>query len=125
MTADRRKILIAEDDASLRVLLKRKLENSGYEVLEAVDGFECLNISFEEHPDLIVLDLIMPNKTGIEVLNELLNDDWGCKVPIIVLTNKSDFSTEQKVFKYGAEEYLVKTEHSLEDVVNRVRQRIS
>jgi len=124
--ADKKKtILLAEDEPSLRIPLKKKLTNSGYDVLEACNGEECLKIAFEKHPSLIVLDLIMPVKGGIEVLNELLNDEWGCNVPVIVLTNKSDFGTERRTFQYGAEEYLIKADHSLEDILKRVNARIS
>ena len=86
MSKNKQSILIIEDDGSYRSILVKKLKEEGFLAIEAKDGEEGLNISLEKHPDLILLDLIMPRMDGITMLKELREDEWGKNAKIIILT---------------------------------------
>ena len=79
-----KKILIIDDEADARAYLKAILEDEGYEILMAPDGEEGLELARENPPDLITLDLMMPNKSGVKFLNEIKKDDRLKDVPIVV-----------------------------------------
>lgn len=102
-------ILIADDDPSLRQVLKVLLEAEGFNVVQAVDGTDCLRVAYEQHPDLILLDIMMPNKDGREVCRRLreISD-----VPIIMLTCLS--AEKEKVDRLGdgADDYVTKPFHN-------------
>jgi CheY-like chemotaxis protein len=78
-------ILVAEDDVFLRKLLSDKLKKAGFLVMEAVDGKEALSFLGKETPDLVLLDLIMPNVDGFQVLQNMRKDPRVQKIPVIVL----------------------------------------
>lgn len=80
-------VLIIEDDQVLREMYKDKMERSGYKVLIANDGEEGLKVALQNHPDLILLDLMMPKMDGTSMMEKLREDTWGKNVPIIILTN--------------------------------------
>jgi two-component system, OmpR family, alkaline phosphatase synthesis response regulator PhoP len=117
-----KKILIAEDEKAIRDILDAKLRNEGYTTMTCVDGEECLRIAEENKPDLILLDIIMPKKDGLETLKEFTSTEWGKNIPIIILSNKSDYSTQHQAWDYGVKVYLIKAETSLEDVVKRIKE---
>ncbi len=100
------KILMVDDEARMRKLVKDFLLMSNYEVLEAGDGVEALDV-FYSHPDidLIILDVMMPKMDGYEVLSEIRSKS---KVPVIMLTAKSEEQDELAGFKYGVDEYITK-----------------
>ena len=103
---DKCKILVVDDESRMRKLVRDFLTKSGFEVLEAADGIEALNV-FDANPDisLVILDVMMPGKDGLQVCNEIRKTS---KVPIIMLTAKSDEQTELKGFDLGADEYISK-----------------
>lgn len=117
------KILIVEDDAILLKVYKKKLELEGYTVTIAFDGEEGLSQALQVHPDLILLDLMMPKMDGMTVMQKLREDAWGHKVPIIILTNLSpnDF-TDKRVYKDQPAYYLVKADNTPEEVVEKVNE---
>ncbi|MDP1689500.1 MAG: response regulator [bacterium] len=116
------KILIVEDETPLRTALVDTLLNEGYEVLEAKDGQEGLATALNDKPDIILLDLLMPKMSGLEVMEKLRADGWGKKVPIIVLTNRvPDDKIMADVTKYEPAFYLVKATLNLDDVVAKVK----
>src|SRR4051812_5329350 len=81
-----KKVLIADDKATGRELVRTVLENRGYEVFEAIDGIDALNSAYRIHPDLIILDLHMPGLDGFGVIKELRLDDHFATVPVLALT---------------------------------------
>jgi DNA-binding response OmpR family regulator len=118
------KILIVEDESSLLRVLEKKLTSEGYNVVTGKDGEQGLSVALKEHPDLILLDIIMPKMDGVTVLEKLREDDWGKNVPVIMLTNLTD---SEKVFKAkdgDVREYLVKTDWKLEDVVGVIKKHL-
>jgi len=98
-------ILIADDDPSFRQVLNVLLESEGFRVLHAIDGNECLRVAYEQHPDLILLDIMMPNKDGREVCRRLreISD-----VPIMMLTCLSGEKEKVERLTDGADDYMVK-----------------
>lgn len=116
-----KKILIIEDDADLREVLVEKLRLSGLEVIEAADGAEGLAKAFEVHPDLVVLDIIMPKMDGLAVLRKIREDGWGAQVPIVILTNINANEKLVEALEIGIDEYLIKAEWKLEAVVEKIK----
>lgn len=82
-----RKVLVVEDDPSLRKVLVDRIARSGYRVVEAADGASVLSYVTSERPDGIVLDLMLPGKDGMTILESLRGPEMGSKVPVIILTN--------------------------------------
>ncbi|OGM20418.1 hypothetical protein A2714_01740 [Candidatus Woesebacteria bacterium RIFCSPHIGHO2_01_FULL_38_9] len=122
--SDTQKILIVEDEPLLLDAIKRKLEKEGYGVTVATDGNEGLVQAFQGHPDLILLDIILPVVDGITVLDRLRKDDWGSKVPVIILTNLSDAEMVNEGREKGVSDYLVKTDWNLNEVVDKVKEKL-
>lgn len=85
MLGIKKTVLIVEDDVSLRSLLESRFKEKGYDVLTTGDTQEVLTVVAVKKPDVIVLDLILPNKDGISLLEELRNS--GCTVPVLLLSN--------------------------------------
>ena len=108
--------------------LKDKLTREGFATLEAKNGEEGLNVALREHPDLILLDIVMPRMDGITMMKKLRQtDEWGKNVPVILLTNLS--ADDEKIMRAVTENepayYLVKSDHTISDVVEKVRERLS
>lgn len=101
-------ILIVDDEASLRTLVRANLEIDGLEVSEAVDGIEAMSMVRESLPDLILLDIMMPGKDGIEVLEELAADEELSGIPVILLTAKGELEDLEKGADLGARGHITK-----------------
>jgi DNA-binding response OmpR family regulator len=119
-------ILVTEDEKSIRSALNIKLINEGFEVLEAKNGEEGLEIALSEHPDLILLDLLMPQIDGMTMLKELRKDSWGKTVPVIILTNLSSADEEinRNITELEPTYYFVKTEKKLEEIIEKIKERL-
>jgi len=103
-----KKILIADDKATSRELLRTVLERQGYAITEAADGEEALQKALAETPDLILLDLQMPRRTGYEVLVELRKDPRHAELPIIALTASAMQGDREKALAAGFTGYMAK-----------------
>lgn len=119
-----KKILVVEDDIDLREAIAEKFKSENFEVFEASDGEDGLEKALKIRPDLILLDLIMPRMDGTTMLRKLREDEWGHLVPVIVLTNISDAEKLAEALEIGVDEYLLKAEWKLKDVVDKVRKII-
>ncbi len=117
-----KKILFVEDEAALQQALGEALRQSGYKVIKATDGEVGVRLAKSEQPDLILLDLIMPNKDGYEVLEDLKQDIKTSQIPVIVLTNLEGMKDVEKAIAAGATNYLVKTHYELSEVIEKVRK---
>lgn len=116
MDKPNRTILIVEDDQMLRESLKIKLEKEGFDVLTANNGKEGLSFS-KTHPiDLILLDIMMPELDGVEMMY-YLRKDVSKDIPVIILTN-----LEKVAYPKGIAQVLIKSNTSLEEVVNKVKE---
>ena len=116
------KVLVAEDDSFLSSLLVRDLVAEHFEVSAAYDGVQAMEICKTWHPDLILLDLLMPNKDGFEVLSDLRSNPEIAKTPVIVLSNFSDSATIERVKKFDISDYLVKADTTPREVVAKAKK---
>ena len=119
-----KKILIVEDDRSLRNILKDKVGSEGFSVFTANDGQEGLALAIKEKPDLILLDVIMPKMSGIEMLQKLRETVWGKTVPVLLLSNDDDPEHIKETLKDNATDYLIKSDWELEDVVKKMKETL-
>ena len=117
MTARSRRILIAEDQETLRASISRNLRARGFEVIEAANGMEALSLWDAEQPQLLILDVMMPRMDGLEVCRRVRERST---VPIIVLTAMDAESDKLAAFDLGADDYLCKP-FSVEELLARVR----
>lgn len=118
-------LLIVEDEQPLVSALATKFEHEGYRVLTAGNGAEGLEIALAEHPDLILLDIIMPVMDGMTMLKRLRKDDWGKTARVIFLTNLSDPENTIEALNSDTHDYLVKAHWRIQDIVEKARQRLT
>lgn len=118
-----KKILIAEDDLRLLRAISARLTKEGFKIIVAKNGEECVKLALKLHPDLILLDIVMPKMDGLSVLESLRTDPWGKKVPIIILSNLDEAESSASAFG-EIQAYLVKADWSLEDLVKVVRKKL-
>jgi CheY-like chemotaxis protein len=116
-------VLIIDDEESLVNVLSKKFADEGITAYTAYNGRQGLEVALDKHPDLILLDIMMPEMDGFDVMQNLQQDEWGKDVPIILLTNSSSIDTVAKAVSTGMSEFLVKTDIRLDDVVNKVKER--
>jgi DNA-binding response OmpR family regulator len=102
------RILVTDDDPITRMLVKLLLEREHYEVLEARNGLEAVEMASREHPDLLVIDLNMPTMDGFEAIARLRKDFSLATMPILVLTADDGPGIEQRVLGLGADDYILK-----------------
>jgi len=121
MSLRKKKILMIEEDYFLRKIYKNKLTSIGFEFIEATNGEEGLNKLISEKPDLVLLDLILPQKNGFDVLIEIRKNKEFKDTLVIILSVLSQKSDVKRGLDFGAQEYLVKSEMSLSDVVDKVK----
>jgi CheY-like chemotaxis protein len=103
------RLLIVEDSRFLRLSMEKALIRAGYQVASAMDGLEGLKIARQELPDAILLDLLLPKLSGVDVLRELKNDDTTKDIPVIILTSLSQMNAA-KLEKDGAAAFVEKNE---------------
>jgi len=118
------KILIVEDEEPMLRSLSDKFSDEGFDVVVAKDGEEALEVALTTAPDIILLDIILPKMDGMTMLKKLREDEKGANVPVILLTNLDYSVGVAKAIESGAYDYLVKTDWSLEDVVNKVKEKL-
>jgi len=123
----KKKILIVEDEPSMRKALSEKFTLEGFDVSVAINGIEGLEKSLAEHPNLILLDIVMPKMDGMTMLEKLReNDDWGKQVPAIILTNlvSDDEKRMNQVTELLPTYYLEKTDWKIAEIVDKVKSRL-
>lgn len=112
------KILIIEDESNIRELISYNLISNNYKVLEAEDGLLGLELAIREKPDLILLDLMLPGKHGLDICKELR--DRGSKIPIIILTAKNEDIDKVMGLEFGADDYMTKP-FSVHELMARIK----
>jgi DNA-binding response OmpR family regulator len=115
------KVLIIEDDRFLRELMVRKLKTENFEVIEAEDGAEGLKKIKEEKPDLVLLDLILPEMDGFEVLEQKRKDEEIKNIPVIILSNLGQKEEIDRGLQLGAKDYLIKAQFSPSEIIEKVK----
>jgi DNA-binding response OmpR family regulator len=118
-------ILVIDDDTSLVKLYSTALAARGYRVLVAHNGEEGMTTAEREKPDLILLDVMMPEIHGLHVLDILKSTPEMEDTKIIMLTALSDEKTKEKAIECGAYDYIVKSETSMADIIDKVHQAVS
>ncbi|MFH0792036.1 MAG: response regulator [bacterium] len=122
MTENIKKILMIEDDIFLRKIYRDKLQRSGFEFVEAINGEEGLNKVVSEKPDLVLLDIILPKKNGFDVLREIKDNKETMGTAVVILSNLGQEVDIKRGMALGANDYFVKTEVTLEEVVVRIKE---
>lgn len=122
---NKKKILLVEDDQLLASVYKDRLELEGFDTLWVENGEKALAQALEYQPDLILLDVMMPRVSGFEVLDILRNTKETANIKIVMLTALSQDKNKQQAQELGADDYLVKSQVVMNDVVARVKYHLS
>ncbi|MBN2016054.1 response regulator [Candidatus Dojkabacteria bacterium] len=125
MAKDKKTILVVEDEVPISKAITDKFRREGFEVLQAFDGEDGLEVALKKKPDLILLDILMPKVDGITMLKNLREDMWGKNVPVFLLTVLSDMDKISEAVQVGVSGYLIKSDWKLEDVVEKAKDQLS
>jgi two-component system alkaline phosphatase synthesis response regulator PhoP len=117
---ERATILVVDDEPGLREIVRVNLEAAGYRVLEAAEGQEALDLVEREHPDLLILDLMLPGMDGWEVLRRLESRPETAGLPVIILTARAGDEDRLRGLEEGAVQYITKPFYP-EDLVATVK----
>lgn len=120
----KKKILLVEDDVALAQVYKSRLELEGFETREVNNGEEALSAAVEFRPDLILLDAMMPKISGFDVLDILRNTPDTTNIRVIMLTALSQPKDKERAEALGVDDYLVKSQVVIGDVVERVKHHL-
>lgn len=118
------KIAIVEDDQVIAQMYRMKFESEGFEVQIAENGKLGVELAEQMKPDMILLDLKMPEMSGEEALKAIRASDWGKKIPVIILTNLGEEEAPKSLQTLGVHSYIVKAELTPRQVTERVKQAL-
>jgi DNA-binding response OmpR family regulator len=121
MSSKKIKVLIVEDDPFLLKMYAEKFEFENFAVYMAEDGKKGIRIATKEKPDIILLDIILPEISGFDVLHELKSKNETKNIPVILLTNLSQRDDINKGLALGANDYLIKAHFMPSEVVDKVK----
>lgn len=124
MDAIKKKILLVEDDVALAAVYRSRLELEGFEIKEVHNGEDALSAAVSYRPDLILLDAMMPKISGFDVLDILRNTPDTTNMRVIMLTALSQPKDKERAQQLGVDDYLVKSQVVIGDVVDRVRHHL-
>lgn len=119
-----KKILIVEDEQDLREAMAEALDEAGFTIVTAPDGAVGLDKAKTEHPDLILLDLMMPVMNGQEMLSQLREDPWGRYANVVILSAMDDVSHIANAHEGKILDYIIKAHTSLDELVKEVRMLV-
>ena len=112
-----KKILVVDDDVDLRTILQTRLTREGFAVTTAKNGKEGLDAALSQHPDLILLDVMMPEVTGLEMLKQLRADEWGKQVHVFMLTMLTGSEEKSQGMRENVSKYINKTDMNLDSLI--------
>ena len=118
------KIAIIEDDVVISQMYRMKFEADGYEVQLANNGLRGVALVETFKPDMILLDLQMPEMNGAEALQEIRGHEWGKDIPVIILTNMGEEESPKEIRSLGIHSYIVKAELTPRQVAQRVKEAL-
>lgn len=121
---EKKKILLVEDDTSLAAVYRSRLELEGFETREVNNGEDALSAAVDFKPDLILLDAMMPKISGFDVLDILRNTPDTANIRVIMLTALSQPKDKERAENLGVDDYLVKSQVVIGDVVDRVKHHL-
>lgn len=116
------KIMVVEDDASLREIYGIRIAAEGYEIVSAGDGEEALAVAVREKPDLILADVMMPKISGFDMLDILRSTPETADIKVVMMTALSGDEQRQRGERLGADRYLVKSQVGIEDMINTIHE---
>ena len=116
------KILLIEDDIFLSSLLKNRFQKEGLDIQLVGDGTEAMKAVKDQKPDLILLDIILPGKSGFEVLEEMRLDPHTARIPVMIISNLGQESDVEKGKELGVVDYLVKSRVSIDFLVEKAKE---
>lgn len=116
------RIVLAEDDTILSKVIIEELKGAGYDVTHVKDGEDAVSTVTKKMPDLALFDVLMPKMTGMEALEELKGNPITKDVPVIMLTMLSSDDDIKKALKLGASDYIVKSQHAVGEIVEKVNE---
>lgn len=117
------KILVVEDEKTMRDILKEAIEQRGYACFLANDGVSGLAVALREHPDVVLTDVRMPAMDGLAMMHKLRGDKWGRTVPIIILTNYDNTDAQLTQINIDAPAYyLVKVNNTIEEIMDKIKE---
>jgi DNA-binding response OmpR family regulator len=120
----RNKILMIEDDLTFADIHVKAMRDQGFFVTHVTNGEDAMRKLEQDAPDIVLLDIGLPRKDGFTVLKEIRNHETGKEIPVMMLTRLSAKEDIDRAFQLGANEYLIKTQHSPEEVVRHVLKRL-
>lgn len=115
-------VLVVEDEDFLVRALKDNLVSEGYTVAVAVDGEQVFDELKKKTPSLILLDLLLPKKNGFDVLKEIRQSPEWQLIPVVILSNLGEDSEIKRALELGANDYFVKSQHPIQEVIEKVRE---
>lgn len=115
-------VLLVEDDKFLRDIIETHLKKAGFTTLTATTGEEALRIAQEQHPDLIILDIVLSGINGLDVIARLRAEDHGAHIPFIVFTNSDEQSSVARGRELGAVKYMVKAISTPDKIVHEIQE---
>lgn len=118
------KVLLVDDDQMIVDMYKLRLEQEGYEVLVTDKGSEAIRLAGEALPDIVLLDIILPEIDGFSILKSIKGEAATKKIPVLLLTNLSQESDQAKGKELGADGYFVKSQHTPSDMLYEMRKII-
>ena len=124
MSETAKKVMLIEDDKFLSSLIRTRLEKDGLIVAQAFDGDEAIKRLPDEHPDLVILDLIMPKVNGFDVLKAISLMPGLERTPVVIVSNLAQDSDVEKARQLGAKEYFVKVKISIDDLIARIEDLV-
>lgn len=116
-----KRILLIEDEKILAQMYKEEFEKEGFEVILAFDAQEGFKLAKEKKPNLILLDIILPKINGISFLEWIKKDKVLSQIPIVVISNYDDPRTKKEALKLGVKEYLLKTDFTPKELVQKIK----
>ena len=124
MNHKKKTILVVDDEPSLSSALFDVFSREGYDVILAADGEQGLKSAKDNHPDIILLDIVMPVMNGSAMLDKLRQDKWGKQAKVIMLTNLSAPKEEAASLSKNVENYIIKSDWKIRDIVDLVNKKL-
>ncbi len=117
-----KKILLIEDEKILRDMYVQKISESGMKVVWADNSKEGLEIAKKEAPDLVILDILLPGKSGLYFLENLKKDSLTSQLKVVVFSNYDDLDAKKKALALGAKAYLIKTQFTPKEMLKKIKE---
>ena len=117
-----KKILLIEDEKILLEMYKDKFEQEGFEMILSIDAEKGFELAKKEKPDLIILDILLPEKNGIFFLKQQMEDPEIASIPVVALSNYDHPEARKKALELGAKEYIIKTDFTPQEIVEKIKK---